>query len=102
MANSKEFTLGSRVKLSRKYINNWIFSHDNYESACVPGLDINEYAQAEYDQEMMLAMFTLMGEPVYGVIKGLGCDDNTFLCYFAHAGLRHWRYLETQNLVLLD
>lgn len=89
---------GRPVEMSTEYIKRWVLSDENWE--CSGTGFANDYAEHEYDQEILLAMFTLMGAPVYGCVKGIGC--NSLLCYFVYDGCQHWAYLDRKDLVFLD
>lgn len=94
--------IDTRVKWTSKYINNWIFTDNNAACHEVPGIGMTTYGALEYEQEILLAMFTLMGEPVYGAVKGPGCDENTVLVYFSHAGCSYWGYHNIKDLKVVS
>ena len=94
--------VGRHVRLSDKYIKNWVLSHANWEATQGPtACELHQFhADVDYDQQILLAMFMLMREPVYGVVKAPGCD--AVLCYFVHEGCSEWTYVEPKDLVFLD
>lgn len=92
--------VGKRVRMSRKYIDRWVLNHQNWECHQSPNSGDQVFSDSDYDQEVLLAMFTLMGAPVLGFIKGTGYE--TFLCYFNYAGCSHWSYLYPEDLEFFD
>lgn len=90
--------VGRKVTINPKYINDWVFSHDNYNAHC----EFYDFFgdDGSYDNEVLLGMYMLMGENVYGEVKGVGF--NTLQCYFYANGMSHSAYYDLKDLVLLD
>lgn len=90
--------IDTRVKWSKKFIKNWILSEDNAAAHEFAGA-MDTYNAIEYEQEILLALFTLMGEPVWGIVKGPGCNADTVLVFMYHDGCSNWQYCNVKDLV---
>lgn len=92
----------ARVRWTKKYVNRWIFSDNNWLCYQRPGGNNEpDYSRIEYDQEILLGMFRLMGAPIYGQVKGIGADENTVLVMMYYDDCSYWGYNNIEDLEIL-
>lgn len=87
---------GQLVRIKNSFFSRWSLSADNYAAHVYPSTgDVD----VDYDEEIMIALYALLGGPVVGIIGEQGADKFIVWVEINVPGLGSMsQYMRTQDL----